>query len=257
MNAFQAQYVAPISGSKKPTLLFIAGLWSQADTWTAWQNLASQQGYESWALTLQPKNGDTTLKDYKEYVVKFLEYLKQELGVNPIIIGHSMAGLVTQMIAAYQKVPAVVLLNSAAPAGINNLSLQMFLRTWKHLRKIFGDRLFIPSLADTKALMFNNLTHLNAAETLTYYQELLPDAGRATREILLGTVAVKSTFCPTLVIGGRHDKLLPARIQRKLAVKYSAPYHEIDHGHVTMLEPGSELVLYHILQWIEEIRQEL
>ncbi|MCB9802797.1 alpha/beta hydrolase [Candidatus Nomurabacteria bacterium] len=253
MSTFPALHLAPVTRSKNVALLFLAGLWSVAEVWSEWQQLAAKRGYGSWALTLKPKTRATSLKDYALYVLDFLKE-PEGRGTNPVIIGHSMAGLVTQMVAEHYNLPGVVLLNSAAPAGISNFSLPLALRIFPYLKSILGNELFMPSLRDSKALLFNNLGNVTAEVMSAYHQELVPDSGKAAREIILGTVAVKHTYCPTLILGGSQDRILPTRIQRKLATKYSsAIYLEVDHGHVTMLEPSSDLVLHAILDWTEKL----
>lgn len=249
MNTEFSVHFSPQKESSHPPILFLAGLWSTKETWVKWQNLTAHAGFESWAMTLGPKKAKNGLLDYLNSALDIINHLQQR----PVIIGHSMAGLVTQMIAEHYQLPGVILLNSAAPSGISNYSLAMTLRLPQYLSALLSGDLFRPSRRTARAILFNNL-HLSTTAFEDYYQELVPDSGLAAREIILGTHRVKDTFCPTLVIGGKKDKILPLRIQRALCQKYQyAELLEIDFGHMTMLESNSNIVLFKILDWITKL----
>jgi len=248
MNTFSTIYV-PAVRNVEYSLLFLPGLWSSTNVWKKWMNIAARNDCQSWSLELQPKKENTSLASYINLVLNFLNHLEQAHDVQPIIIGHSMAGLVAQIVAEQKQMSKLILLNSAAPVGISNFSLDLSLRTIPYLKKIMTNQLFLPSFKHAKKLLFNNLV---ADDAKKYYQKLIPDSGRVAREIVFGTFSVDNTHCPTLIIGSSQDKMLPPRIQRKLAVKYSTPYQEFNHGHMTMLEKNSDIVLNHILNWIKQ-----
>lgn len=74
--------------------------------------------------------GTTSLWDYPE----FLEHEIQTLNVKPIIVGHSMGGLLDQILGAREPAKALVLLTPASPAGIMALKPSVIRSFWSILK---------------------------------------------------------------------------------------------------------------------------
>ena len=88
------------------------------------------------------------------------------------------------------------------------------------------------------------------------YPHLVPESGRAAREMALGTIAVDPARirCPTLVLGAEHDHITPASVQRKIAERYGSKYLEGQgHGHLPMLEAGGEALFAQVLEWLAAV----
>ena len=86
-----------------------------------------------------------------------------------------------------------------------------------------------------------------------------PESGRAARELALGGLAVDAgaVRCPTLVIGAEQDRITPAALQRRIAVRYRADYQEAaGHAHMLMLEEGRERPFKDMLAWMERALDE-
>jgi len=105
--------------------------------------------------------------------------------------------------------------------------------------------------ADADALVLNRLP---ADRQAWVYDRLVPESGRAARELALGLIAVDEAKvrCPVLVVGAEHDAITPAGVQRRIARKYGARYLEFPgHAHMLMLEEGWEAPFGQILDWLE------
>lgn len=184
-----------------------------------------------------------------QYVQDVLDCLR-ELG-EAVLVGQSMGGLIAQKVAEIAPVRAAVILTSAAPKGILVLRWPVLSRMVKYLGPIFGDRAFLPSKADASALVFNKLPSDSQAWA---YDRLVPDSGRAAREMAFGLIAVDETLvrCPVLVVGAEHDPLAPVAVQRAIAKKYQADYREATgHAHMLVFEEGWERPFNEIFGWIE------
>lgn len=235
-------------------LFFIPGLWCQSKIWNNWIDIFTKSGFACYTIDLSPKQGDTSIQDYVHLVEQALDHVQHKTGVSPIVIAHSMGGLIAQTIASQRyatdrNIPALVLLNSVAPRGICNLQKPLLCRCWKYLSSIMGNKTFKPTTKDLLTLVFNNV----GGENLNRLDELVPDSGRVAREIMLGSISVSEYLMPKmLVLAGKQDQLIPTSVQKHLKKKYgyACTYKEIDSGHMTMLEHGSQFIISAIIEWL-------
>jgi pimeloyl-ACP methyl ester carboxylesterase len=253
------------------TIVMIHGMFCSGEGWRNYADHFTAAGYTCLKPTLRfhdmdpqdkpdPRLGTTSLLDYMEE----LDHIIGTLYEPPVIMGHSMGGLLAQMLAAQGLGSALVLLNPAPPAGIwailNGNARRAFRRyrwKWGFWRKPFRI-----TFKEASAAAFNLLPpdrHREAYDTLVY------ESGRAAFEIGTwfldkgGTTRVDSSkvTCPTLIIGGAQDRITPAVITRKVAGKYRhvATYKEFsEHAHWVIGEPGWEDVANYVLEWLEARR---
>src|SRR5262249_38976710 len=106
---------------------------------------------------------------------------------------------------------------------------------------------------DAAALVGNRLT----AEMQAWaYGQLVPESGRAAREMALGRITLHPAGirCPTLVGGAEDDQTTPAAAQRKIAARYGSEYVEAKgHAPLVMLEEGWERPFAEVLAWLSRV----
>ena len=111
------------------TLFMIHGMWGQGAHWSNWRSFFEAKGWHCLTPTLRyhdpapgappdPALGTTSLRDYVADLERDIRALEEP----PVIIGHSMGGLLAQLLAARGLGRRTVLLHSAAPAGVLVLS---------------------------------------------------------------------------------------------------------------------------------------
>jgi pimeloyl-ACP methyl ester carboxylesterase len=172
----------------------------------------------------------------------------------PIVIGHSLGGLVAQMLAARGLVRGAVLISSAPPRGIPVLSGPLVARMWRYLPALLRSRAFLPTAADLDALVLNRVPN---AERGALRARLVPDSGRAAREAALGAVKIRraDVRVPMLVVTGDEDRFVPRRVAERIARRYDAPLLVArGHGHFLFAEPGWDAQLRVILDWLDANR---
>lgn len=168
----------------------------------------------------------------------------------PIVIGHSLGGLVALLLASRNLVRAVVLVSSAPPRGINVISPALLLRMPRYLPALFFSRAFLPRPRDVDALVLNRVP---VSDREQYRARFVPDSGRAARQAALGTsdADLSVTRTPLLVVSGDEDRFVPLGVARRIAQRYDAPLHvAAGHGHFLFGEPGWEEHASAILDWI-------
>lgn len=171
----------------------------------------------------------------------------------PIVIGHSLGGLVALLLASRNLVRAAVLVSSAPPRGISVFSRPLLLRMARYLPALVLSRPFIPTRSDLDALVLNEVPGPDRA---ALRQRFVPDSGRAARQVALGVhdVPLRSLRAPMLVVGADRDRFVPLSVAQRLARRYDAPLHVArNHGHFLFAEPGWETEVAAMLDWIDAL----
>jgi len=202
--------------------------------------------------------GTTSLLDY----AADLEGEIRLLGAKPILVGHSMGGLLAQILASRGLARAVVLLAPASPAGVFAIrpsvlrSFWSVQTTWGFWRK--------PMRQTFAEAAYSMLHRLPAAEQRRVYDAFVYESGRAACEIgywLLdparaSRVDAARLTCPVLILSGAEDRITPAPVVRRVARKYArvATYRELPgHAHWLVGEPGWEEVAGVALDWLRRV----
>jgi pimeloyl-ACP methyl ester carboxylesterase len=203
-----------------------------------------------------PDLGRTSLLDYVEDLGTFI----RKLGPKPILMGHSMGGLLTQMLAAKGLAAKAILLAPAPPAGIHALSWSMFRSfsgmffQWGFWRK--------PHRISFDMAVYAFLHQLPESEQKQEYENLVYESGRAAAEIGLwyldpscaSRVDDTRVTCPVLIVAGGKDRIVPVGVARKILQKYRevAILKEFDrHCHWLMGGDDWEPVAACVLDWLE------
>jgi len=253
------------------TIFMIHGMWSGGWYWGNYRRFFEDRGYNCLTPTLRlhdvdPKApppaglGTTSLLDY----AADLENELKKLNSPPVIMGHSMGGLLAQILGSRGLGRALVLLAPAPPKGIMALKLSSIrgfwscLTTWGFWRK--------PCRQTYQEAIYSTMNRLPAEEQKETYNKLVFESGRAAFEIGLwfldrsraSEVDASRITCPVLVVGGTQDRIMPVSIVRKIARRYqgTATYREYsDHAHKLMLEPGWQDIAEDINDWLKQVLQ--
>jgi non-heme chloroperoxidase len=244
----------PSAPSSKPPVLLVHGMFGGAWMWEQYQSLLARHGYESHALNLRghhdsrrvPDVGKVSVADYVDDALEVARNLR-----NPIVIGHSMGGLIAQKVAEQGACRALVLIGSAPPRWIPALSAELLRHLVKYLKELFLMQALFPGRDAADALMFNRTPRAQADEE---YQRLVPESGRAALELSFGTHAVHAPriTAAVLVVTGREDRFVVPRIARAIARKYRAELRQYDNfAHHIINEPGWEAPAAEIVEWLD------
>lgn len=248
------------------TLVMIHGMWGGNWYWDNFINYFSGAGYKCLAPNLRYHDsrpgsepdlrlGVTSILDYADDLAAEINRLDQK----PILIGHSMGGLLAQILASRQLAAAAVLLTPASPAGINALKPSVVKTFWSVMKRwgFWKEPMLIPY----SAAAYSILNALSLEEQQEKYAQFVHESGRAASEIgfymldrhRAAQVDETKVNCPLLVIGAGKDKITPRSITKKIAKKYgeTATYIEYpDNGHWLMQEKGWQKAAGAINQWI-------
>lgn len=232
-----------------------------------WRRPFEKAGYEVHTPTLRHHDGDddpptalgaTSMLDY----VRDLEELIDGLAQAPILVGHSMGGLLAQMLATRGNVRALVLLAPSAPWGVLPATPFEYASAQAlYLAGDFWNRRLWPTHWIAAA---NALDNVPARERDEILARFVPESGLATFEIMHWALDLKrATFidprdiaCPVLCIAGTRDRVNSPGTVKSVAQRYRgrARYEEAaGHSHWLIGEPGWEKIAVSSLSWLDEI----
>ena len=179
----------------------------------------------------------------------------------PVIVGHSMGGLIAQQLAAAGLARAIVLLAPASPWGVlPSTEAEMNLAKGLMRAAPFWDKALNPSLEVAKG---DSLASLDPEGQRRVFEMFSPESGRALFELFFWmfdnqratTVAVTKVACPVLVISGSEDKVISPVTGRKIASLYAnATFEEAaGRGHFLIMEEGAAGLAGRCADWLETV----
>ena len=177
----------------------------------------------------------------------------------PIIVGHSMGGLLAQMLAARRKVGALVLLAPSAPWGVPPTTLfEIGAAQAMHLQAGYWNSVLEPS---RDVALAHSLDKLPRDQRDDVFGRFCGESGRATFEILnwgldmnrASEVEAKAVTCPVLCLTGSEDRINPPTTVGRIAARYANATHEVfdGMGHWLIGEPGWEKLADRALDWLK------
>jgi non-heme chloroperoxidase len=201
--------------------------------------------------------GTTGLADY----TADLEDEVAALGEAPILVGHSMGGLLAQMLAARIKIAALILLAPSPPWGVAPTTLfEIGAAQAMHLHPGYWNRVLEPS---RDVALAHSLDKLPKHMRDDVFGRFVPESGRATFEIMnwgldlnqASAVAADKIQAPLLFLTGSEDRINPpSTVERVAALYKDRASHEVleGMGHWLIGEPGWEKLAVRALDWLKE-----
>jgi pimeloyl-ACP methyl ester carboxylesterase len=214
--------------TRRPPLLFVHGSYGSAQVWEAhFLDFFSERGYDCHAFSFRGHGGSdgvlswSGLADYGEDLNAMIDTLEQR----PVLIGHSMGGLVVQHALAKNDVVAAVLLATVPPSGVAGSAM--------HLSMFAPDILWqlglLQSLgpeAVSREVMSRAFLARGASEAVIdrLMAGLQRESPRVAGELLAPSQPVPPRrFKPKiLVLGGDQDQFLPVGAFRETATYFDA-----------------------------------
>lgn len=194
-----------------------------------------------------------SMNDYADDVAA----LCRSLAEPPVLIGHSMGGLVCQMAARRTPVAALALLAPSPPWGVAGWSIEEAITAFGiHFLSPFTTGAIEPDRALMRRL---TLDRLSREEARPIAARARPESARAVREVLnwwldpfmTTSIGPGPLQTPALVVTGDADRIHPIRTVRRTAERIGAEFVCMPGmSHWLTGEPGWEAVADLVLQWL-------
>ncbi|MEL6676975.1 MAG: alpha/beta hydrolase [Bacteroidota bacterium] len=241
----------------KDPIIFVHGAWH--GKW-CWEKFFRQPfevaGHEVISFDLPGHGQPGKIKGINQYGIRdYTRALEQEvakLDRPPILIAHSMGGLVAQKFLEKNSCKKVVLLAPVPPHGVIWTTLR-FARKSYFYPSVLGMNLYklVDTAAKSRAAFFSE--DMPQEEVKTYADQMCSESFKAFIGMLFPFIKVNyHRQVPMLVLGAELDTIFTPKDNQKTAQKYGADLHTFPQmAHDMMLEKDHALVASHILQWLE------
>ncbi len=251
---------APRGAQIRPTpLLFVhgayAGAWCWDEHFLPW---FAAQGWTSYALSLSGHGASRrghaldafSIDDYVGDLAEVIAKLPEP----PVLIGHSMGGMVVQKYLERGDAPGVVLLSAVPPQGLMGSAMGLMFKKPNllvDLNRIMGGG--SPQLESLREALFHQ--PIEQETLLRYYRLSQPESHRAIWDMTLFNLPRPALMHrpPMLVLGAEHDHLIPPDQVMMTAATYGRQAEILPGlGHGMMLERDWPLVARRIADWLLE-----
>lgn len=241
-------------------LLFVHGAYTAAWCWDEhFLACFADAGYEASALSLSGHGGSPgreyldliSLDDYVRDVLEVVDRCE----VPPVLIGHSMGGMVVQKCLEMRQVPAVVLMASVPPQGLWASAVGLAMRK--------------PDLmSELNALLAGGITSLDALRDALFAQpvsmerlqqmasRVQPESTRVIWDMTMFNLPQPARMHrpPMLVIGAECDPIIPPALTEMTARTFDVPARLFPGmGHGMMLEADWRKVAQCMLDWLPQV----
>ncbi len=250
--------VSADQSAKQSEILFIHGVYHSAWCWENFQPYFAEHGYTNHAISLRGHGSSdgaealakASFRDYLEDVTSVFDGFDEA----PIVIGHSLGGMLIQKLIEQRTVPAAVLVSTPTPKTLRMAGLKLVKKYPTNILRflitlnpdhIYKDRALV------RALFFSPG---RTDEDLARHLIRLLSEGES-RRIFLDVMFQRFTKpfdpVPVLIIGGGEDYTLGIGNFEETARIYDTQPIVLDGlPHDLMLDPRWEDAAGRIVEWL-------
>jgi pimeloyl-ACP methyl ester carboxylesterase len=261
-----------MTGIASKSVVFITGAFVGNNCWDEWKSYFESNGYTCMAPAWPQKDASPeelrnrakddvlasiTLTSLIDHFAEIINGLSEK----PVLIGHSLGGLIVQLLLQDQLGVAGVALHSFPPQGINRFWLSFLKAFWETMQLFSsGKRTYLVSFNKWRHTIANGIGYEQQKEL--YYLYAVPESKKIIREAFTCTAKMdfKKLHVPLLFISGGNDKLISASLNYTNYQKYgirslATEYFEFKaHTHLVFGVPAWKEEANAVLQWLHAIK---
>ncbi|HVP98731.1 MAG TPA: alpha/beta hydrolase [Roseiarcus sp.] len=236
----------PVTSRNAPPLLFVHGAWHGAWCWDEhFLGYFSQRGFWAHAVSLRG-HGESEGKERLRFArlrdfVEDLEQTVDSLPATPVLIGHSLGGLVVQKYLERRRVPLAVLLASVPPKGAWRVALRRLREQPVDVLKSNLTVSLWPLVSDPETAWRSLFSpQMPRSESAKHHARLQDEAVLAYLDSLLfNPVSTRLVSVPIVVMGAERDRMIGRAEVEITARAYGVePIIARDCAHDMMLDLG-------------------
>ena len=250
------------------TILFITGAFVSNESWDEWRDFYENKGYKTLAPPWPYKN-DTAEKLRQRHpdpeiasirLKQLIEHFAEIAGLvseKPIIIGHSIGGLIAQILNQKGLAAAAIAIHSVPPQGIISFKFSFFKASWGPLGFFTSTKkTFLMTFSQWQYAFTNDMSF--ELQKKGYEQLAIPESKLVVRDAI--TSVAKVDFAkphrPLLLIAGDNDNTIPYQLNQQNFKKYTDKSSVTDYklfpgrNHFVLGQPGWEEIAVYILEWV-------
>jgi pimeloyl-ACP methyl ester carboxylesterase len=251
------------------SVLFITGTFLGNNCWDEWVAYFESKGYKCWAPAwphkdappqdLRNRHPDANialnrLDDLVDYFIFIIDTLPEK----PILIGHSLGGLIVQLLIQRQLGSAGVAIHSFPPAGVKTFKFSFLKGMWEAMAFFTSTRKsYMISFKKWKYTITNGMTCEEQKEF--YYKYAIPESKLVIRDTFRCNTKpdFESPHAPLLLTSGGRDQIIPSLLNYNNYKKYKPSDSIIDyknfkdHNHLVFDHPAWKEEADFILYWLQ------
>lgn len=252
------------------TIVFIHGNFVHYSGWKPWQDYFESKGYKTLAppwpykdapvevLRSQHPNSKIATLHLTDLIHHYTEIIKQ-LPEKPILIGHSMGGLLTQLLVNRDLAAAGIAIHPVPPKGVIPYELSFYKGGSKSLGLFTSTKKTYLMSFKTWQYAFTNGMSL-ADQKEAYEKSVIPESKLVSRDGLSSAAKIdfKKSHAPLLIISGSTDHIIPATLNYRNYKAYKnnngsiTDYKEFKgKNHYVLGLPTWKEEANYILNWID------
>lgn len=251
-------------------VVFVTGAFVTNSCWDEWKAYFESKGYSTvapaWPFkdgtaaelrARQPHDTDLAHLTLKE-VIDHYTAIVQSYPEKPIVIGHSLGGLITQIIVNRDLAAAGVAIHSVPPLGVFPYEFSFLKAGWKALGLFTSlEETYLMSLEDWQYAFVNGMP-LEEQEA-SYEAFTIPESKTVARDGLSSAAKVdfEKPHAPLLLTSGDLDHIIPAHLNLRNFRAYEGSHSILDYkmfigrNHFVLGQPTWKEDADYILDWID------
>ncbi|GAB4055959.1 alpha/beta hydrolase [Spirosoma litoris] len=260
-----------MKASKTKDVVFVTGAFVSNSGWDEWKAYFESKGYNTVAPAWPFKDGtaaelrarqpnDTDLANLTlAELVDHYANIVSSYAEKPIVIGHSLGGLITQIIVNRDLAAAGVAIHSVPPQGVFPYEFSFLKAGWKALG-IFTDleETYLMSFEDWQYAFVNEMPL--AEQKAAYEANTIPESKKVARGGLTSAAHVdfEKPHAPLLLTSGSIDNIIPAHLNNRNYEAYKPNGSVLDYkefagrNHFVVGQPTWKEDADYILAWLDK-----
>ncbi len=251
--------------------MFITGTFIGNNCWDEWKLYFESKGYQCIAPAWPYKNAapqelrnrhpdDAIASNRLDTLVDYFGDKADTLPGQSIVIGHSLGGLIVQLLLQRGVGSAGVAIHSFPPPGVS-------LFTFSFLNAVWGAIGFFTPTQKTYMISFKTWKKAIAngmsceKQKKSFYKYAIPESKLVTRDTFkcAAKINFKQPHAPLLLVSGSDDRIIPASLNYNNYKKYKighsiTVYKEFEgRNHLVFDHPAWKENADFILDWLQEI----
>ncbi len=219
-------------------LVFVHGMYLTGLSWAPWKERAEARGWTchapSWPFhegdpavlraSVDPQLGQLRFGDVAARLKDFIDGLPER----PVLIGHSIGGLLVQKLVNDGFARAAVSISSAPPRGVLSFDPHFFRANFPHTNPFAGNKPVVMT-PERFRYAFANTSSTEEADTV-FERYVVPESRNVPRSTLTsqGAIDFRRAHVPLLFVAGDADHLTPAAMVETNVRRYAGSAGRID-----------------------------
>jgi pimeloyl-ACP methyl ester carboxylesterase len=255
------------------TIVFVTGAFVSHHCWDEWQIYFQSKGYQTVATPWPYKEGavedlrgkhpsdnegltQLTLSEVIDSYAKVIKSFPEK----PIVIGHSLGGLMTQILVNRDLTAAGIAIHPVPPLGVFPYEFSFLKAGWRSLGLFTSmKKTYLMSFRTWQYAFVNGMPL--AQQNDAYDMLTIPESKRVARGGLTSAAKVdfKKAHSPLLIMAGSEDNIIPAHLNNRNYNAYKKREDSVldyklmtGRNHYVLGQPGWEANADYVLNWIDK-----